>query len=219
MRLLAGVLLVAVAVVVVVGLVSKSGTPKASAAVKRVHVRFLFAQDAASGSLKGPDEQHLKLTLRGVRDWVTRFDDRPVRAAQTVDVRDFLDRWHKRFATAPPNAVLSFRTSADAAPRDMVLELRHPHYDASAGTITYDARRLRRHSDNLPGTKYPRKAVIYPIPGEFQAASLFIDDAGDDICYDSEGYRVACYTPDPGGSVGQGGGGGSSGGGGGGVLM
>jgi hypothetical protein len=143
---------------------------------------FLFSQDAAAGTLAGPDDQHLVLTLKPVRSWMTRFTDRPIHQAETVDLRDFLARWDVRFAKQPPNAVLSFRLHGDRYPRDMVLELSHPRYNRGAQTITYDARRIKRSSDTLPGTKYKLSPVVYPIPGRFEGATLFIDNAPDPNC-------------------------------------
>lgn len=161
------VLLLVLAAAIVVG-VARAAVPPAS---------FLFSQDAGGGSLRGPNEQHLTLTLHPVRDWVTRFTDRPYRAAETVDIRDFLARWQERFAKRPPNAVLSYRVAGDPFPRDMVLELTRPRYDAARKTMTYDARRIRRTTDTFAGTKHHRKPVVYPIPRAFGAATLFIDSA------------------------------------------
>jgi hypothetical protein len=148
-----------------------------SSASKPASVSFLFSQDAAAGTLVGPDDQHLVLTLKPVRNWLTRFTDRPIHQAETVDLRDFLARWNARFAKHPPNGVLSFRVARDPYPRDMVLELSHPRYDRAARTITYDARRIKRSTDTLAGTKHKRKPVVYPIPARFESASLFIDNA------------------------------------------
>jgi hypothetical protein len=138
---------------------------------------FLFSQDAGGGSLVGPNDQSLTLTLHPVRSWVTRFSDRPYRAAETVDLRDFLARWHARFAKSPPNSVLSFRVPSDPFPRDMVLVLTRPHYDRASHTMTYHARRIRRTTDTFADTKHHLKPVVYPIPRSFGPATLFIDNA------------------------------------------
>jgi hypothetical protein len=111
---------------------------------------------------------------------VTRFADRPARAAQTVDIRDFLARWRERFARTPPNAVLSYRAAGGAAPRDVVLELSNPRYDAAAQTATYSARRIELTADRLAGTKHPRTPIVYPTPRAFGAAALFVDSSGDE---------------------------------------
>lgn len=203
-RGLAAVLLATVIAVVLFAVLTKGA---AHAQGKRVTLRFLFAQDAAGGSLRGPDDQHLTLKLTGVRDWVTRFDDRPVRAGATVDLRDFLARWKGRFAKSPPNAVLSFRVAGDTRPRDMVLELRDPHYDRATATLTYSARRIRRTTDTLPGTRHTDKPVVYPIPSTFGPASLFIDDA-DDECYELPDGSYYCEGQDSGGGGDYGGSGG-----------
>ena len=143
---------------------------------------YLFSQDASAGSLTGPDELHLTLTLTGIRRWVTRFTDRPFHAAQTVDLRDFLDRWNGRFGASPPNAVLSFKVAGDPRLRDMVLELRNPRYDRAEDTIVYSARRIRRTPDRLQGTRFHLPPVVYPIPHSFGPAALFIDDARRTCC-------------------------------------
>lgn len=152
----------------------------AAAAARTRHSRetFLFAQTAAGGSLRGSGDR-LTLTLTGVGGWVTRFADRPARDAQAVDVRDFLTRWRQRFATSPPNAVLSFRVAGEATPRTIVLELSRPRYDAAARTATYAARRIVERADALPGARHPRQPVVEPTPRAFAGASLFIDDSDD----------------------------------------
>lgn len=178
--LIGAVLVAAVLAATLTSVWRDNGTSQAQASA--APTMYLFSQDAAGGSLTGPDELHLTLTLTGVRDWVTRFTDRPVHAAETVDIRDFLDRWPGRFGSSPPNAVLSFKVPDDPHPRDMVLELRNPRYSAAEASIVYDARRIRRHSDGLPGTRYPLKPVVYPIPHTFGPAALFIDDAKKTCC-------------------------------------
>ncbi|HWH06438.1 MAG TPA: hypothetical protein VNT23_08380 [Gaiellaceae bacterium] len=139
---------------------------------------FLFAHAAAGGRLEGTGDR-LTLTLTGARPWVTRFADRPVRAAQTVDVRDFLRRWKARFGPVPPNAVLSYQVDGEQIPRELVLELRNPRWDADAATMTYDARRITETIDRLVGARHPRRPVVYPLPRSFASASLYIDSASD----------------------------------------
>lgn len=156
---------------------TKSGGT-ASGATTVSLVSYLFVQDAAGGTLRGSDDQHLTLTLTGVADWVTRFADRPVRSAQTVDIRDFLARWRWRFGKSAPNVVLSYRLPGDPRPRDIVLELTNPRYDRATATATYDARRIHRTTDTLLDTRFPRTPVHYPTPQTFAGASIFIDDAG-----------------------------------------
>lgn len=143
--------------------------------------RYLFSQDAVAGTLTGPDDDHLTLELAGVRGSITRFTDRPQRTAQTVDVRDFLARWAARYATDPPNAVLSFRLPGQAAPQDIVLELTNPRYDRAAASARYDARRITVTADALPGVRHPLKPIAIATPNRFEAASLFIDDSDDTV--------------------------------------
>jgi len=52
---------------------------------------LLFVEEAAGGTLTGPDDQHL--TLTGLRDYVTAYSDRPIRDKfisqnqQVIDIR------------------------------------------------------------------------------------------------------------------------------------
>ena len=54
---------------------------------------LLFVEEAAGGTLTGPDDQHLTLTLTGLRDYVTAYSDRPIRDQfispnqQVIDIR------------------------------------------------------------------------------------------------------------------------------------
>ena len=144
---------------------------------KSLHVgeTFLYSQSAAGGSLRNGT-----LTLTGVDDVVTRFADRPARDAQAVDIRDFLRRWKLRFASSPPNAVLSYRVASSPRPRELVLELRQPRYDATTRTASYTARVIRETADRFPGTRHPRTPTRYPLPRTFSSASLFIDNTDRD---------------------------------------
>jgi hypothetical protein len=169
----------------------------APAVSKSLHVgeTFLFSQAAAGGSLRGGT-----LTLVGVDDTVTRFADRPARDAQAVDIRDFLARWRLRFASSPPNAVLSYRVASSPRPRELVLELRRPRYDAASRTATYSVRVIRETADRFPGTKHPRTPVKYPLPSTFTAASLFIDDTDRDTMATVHDKFLDTYQWNPGAS-------------------
>ena len=169
----------------------------APAVSKSLHLgeTFLFSQSAAGGSLRGGT-----LTLTGVDDIVTRFADRPARDAQAVDIRDFLARWRLRFASSPPNAVLSYRVDSSPQPRQLVLELRQPRYDAATRTATYRARVIRETADRFPGTKHPRTPARSPLPRTFTAASLFIDNTDRDTIAGVDDTFRDTYQWNPGAS-------------------
>ena len=100
-------------------LVATSTSFAATAAPQQLN--YLWSIPSASGSLTGRDNQHLVLRLVGVRDYLTRFTDRPVSQAYVVANADFVRRFKRYFATANPNAVLSFSKAgedpdADCAP-------------------------------------------------------------------------------------------------------
>jgi hypothetical protein len=78
----------------------------------RQQINYLWTIPSASGSLTGPNDQHLTLRLVGVRRYLTRFTDRPVRKAYVVANVDFVRRFKHYFADSNPNAVLSTASGA-----------------------------------------------------------------------------------------------------------
>ena len=83
-----------------------------SAPAQAANPSYLFTVQAAAGSTspgqtsKGEDER-FTLTLRGV-DPVTKFADRPLRAASVISPAALVSNWDSWFADSPPNAVLTF---------------------------------------------------------------------------------------------------------------
>ena len=140
---------------------------------------FLWSQTADSGSLIGPDDQNLTLTLAGADLYTTRFTDRPLRDAYVVNNIDFAQRWKSYFVDSAPNAVLAFQTAPGTRPVNIVLTLNSAKWNAEAKTWTFDAERIRKQKDSLPDAS----EIVIPVidnPEEFVGASLFIDDANDD---------------------------------------
>lgn len=138
---------------------------------------YLWSQAADSGSLIGPDDLHLTLTLAGADVYTTQFTDRPNRVAYVVTNVDYERRWGSYFATSAPNAVLAYQTAPGQRPLNIVLTLNSAKWNAESNTWTFDAVRIRKVKDNLPDRT---KTIFLPgidNPKEFVGASLFIDPA------------------------------------------
>jgi len=153
-----------------------AGTSTLSAATPaRQQLNYMWAIPSASGSLTGPNGQHLTLRLVGVRDYLTRFTDRPVRNAYVVANVDFVRRFKSYFADSNPNAVLSYSLGAKAIPTAVVLELGQPRWDPKTASLTFPAKRIPHMEDNLPNTTVHIKPPFIPNPRHFDKAGLFID--------------------------------------------
>jgi hypothetical protein len=152
------------------------GTSTLSAATPaRQQLNYMWAIPGASGSLIGRNDQHLTLRLVGVRNYLTRFTDRPVRNAYVVANVDFVRRFKSYFADSHPNAVLSYSLGGKAIPTAVVLELGQPRWDPKTATLTFPAKRIPRMEDNLPDTTVHIKPRFIPNPRHFDKAGLFID--------------------------------------------
>ena len=138
-------------------------------------LNYMWAIPSASGSLTGPNDQHLTLRLVGVRDYLTRFTDRPVRKAYVVANVDFVRRFKNYFADSKPNAVLSYNLGGKAIPTAVVLELGQPRWDPKTSSMTFPARRIPHMEDDLPDTTVHIKPPFIPNPRHFDKAGLFID--------------------------------------------
>ena len=144
----------------------------ASAADTTTAPHWLLVQDAASGTLVGTDDQKLKLTLKGVRDFTSAFTDRPDKLSVAVPDEKLVHNWNFFFADSPPNARLSYRLPGSARPSNLVFTLTAPKYDRAHHTITYEAAVVFHTLANLDPKA---KGYSIPIPKKFGAASLFID--------------------------------------------
>src|SRR4051812_16248374 len=81
---------------------TKTASPKTKIPVKLAGTKmaspsYLFSIPTSSGSLLGPNDQHLTLTLKGTRDYLTQFTDRPLRDAYVAANVDFERRFAKYF--------------------------------------------------------------------------------------------------------------------------
>lgn len=139
---------------------------------------YLFSIPTASGSLTGPNDQHLMLRLTGARDYLTQFADRPLRQAFVVANVDFARRFKSYFAGSAPNAVLTYTPRGAQIPVSIVLTIRKPRWNAQHHTWTFPATRIRKQPDNLPGTTIHIKPPLIPNPRNFTQATLLIDDSG-----------------------------------------
>jgi hypothetical protein len=155
-----------------------AGASTLSAATPARHqVNYMWAIPSASGSLTGPNDQHLTLALVGVRNYLTRFTDRPVRKAYVVANVDFVRRFKSYFARSGPNAVLSYSPHGKGIPIAIVLQLGQPRWHPQSSTLTFPAKRILRMEDDLPDTTVHIKPPLIPNPRHFGNAGLFIDSA------------------------------------------
>jgi len=138
---------------------------------------WLFVEDAAGGTITGPDDQHLKLKLNKVRKYITEFTDRPNRQAYALPNADFFTDWPQTFAGDPPNAVLSYSLPGQQQPLNIVLTLTNPQYDAIKRTVAYDAVRILQATDIYLDIPDLAPFQTHKTPQRFGKASLFIDDA------------------------------------------
>ena len=137
---------------------------------------WLFVEDAAGGTITGPDDQHLKLKLNKVRKYITEFTDRPNRQAFAVPNADFFTDWPQMFAGDPPNAVLSYSLPGQQQPLNIVLTLTNPQYDALKRTVSYDAVRILQATDiHLDINPDLAPFQRHKTPKKFGKAALFID--------------------------------------------
>jgi hypothetical protein len=177
-------------------------TPIALAAPDPNPINLLFVEEAAGGTLTGPDDQHLTLTLKGLRDYVTSYSDRPIRAASLLPIQQFVDMWPNYFHNDPPNAVLSIKTSnikdnraikqqggvsPAIVPISLVLTLSNPHLAADQKSVTYDAKRIFKSTANATKLPYNKPTVlVLATPQKFGAAVLNIDNGNINCPYTTQ---------------------------------
>ena len=161
-------------------------------------ISWLFVEDAAGGTLTGPDDQHLKLKLNKVRKYITAFTDRPIRQADAVPNADFFTAWPQMFAGDPPNAILSYSLPSQSQPLNIVLTLTNPQYDPIKRTVSYDAVRILQATD-IPLDMNQDLAPFqrHKTPYKFGKSSLFIDDFNGE-CFNSNDQQITCPTCPPG---------------------
>jgi Pentapeptide repeats (8 copies) len=165
------------ALTVAVAALTGGGSALAATTPGPIALSYLFSVPAASGSLTGPNDQHLTLRLTGTRDYLSRFTDRPLRQAFVVANVDFARRFKHYFASSRPNAVLTYTRSGGQIPVSIGLTIGQPRWDAHHHTWTFPATRIRKHTDNLPGTTIHIKPPLIPTPRSFTRGTLLIDDS------------------------------------------
>ena len=167
--------------VVVVGGLWAAGSASAASAPPAVTPSYLFSIPTASGSLTGRNDQHLTLRLTRTRDYLTRFTDRPLRQATVVANVDFARRFASYFADSPPNAVLTYTPRGARIPVSIVLTITAPHWSPKHSTWTFQATRIRKTSDTLPGSTNHIKPPPIPNPHTFTNATLLIDGGSTSV--------------------------------------
>ena len=140
-------------------------------------VSWLFVEEAGGGTLTGPDDQHLTLTLTHLRNHVTAFTDRPIRSTTAYPNAMFFQKYPKMFAGDPPNAVLNYSNAHSIQPTSLVLTLSNPRYDAKHKTVKFHAVRVKATAKVLyKGAPYTAPTVhALKTQAVFGKASLFID--------------------------------------------
>lgn len=168
------------AVTALISAVAAACLVASNAPAQAANPSYLFTVQAAAGSTvpgqpsQGEDER-FTLTIRGV-DPVTKFADRPLRAASVISPAALVSNWSSWFADSPPNAVLTFAGRAGEAPQSIVVTLTKPGYERAGRTLTFTASRTYRTMEpSQKGKDWERPAT----PRTFTSASLFIDDSGD----------------------------------------
>ena len=117
----------------------------------------MFVQTASAITSDGAT-----LTLKGVTPSTLYFSDRPKRIVGHMTTTDFVDLWAEgdnSFEEDPPNAVLAFLESGDAAPDDAVVVIQKPRL--ANGQLSYSI-------NTLEGT----------VPTQAGPVTLFIDPFG-----------------------------------------
>ena len=158
-----------------------TGTPDATVAAAD-SAQYLFTQSYTGGTISGPNNHNLLVTLHGLRRAVTAFTDRPERQANLLATSDFYQLWDSWFETDPPNGVLSFTPEGSKEPVGIVVRLTDPHYFAATGTVVYHAVKIPKSDQLFPGAQ----ALVTPSDDDpnyhnrtksFGPGMLFIDDA------------------------------------------
>ena len=147
--------------------------------------QFLFVQPFDSGAWapKDGDDGTYSLTLTGAAASTIYFSDRPEREVGLVPNQKFLDGLGFTPAN-PPNAAIVATQDGSESQDVLVIELFNPVYDASAGTLTYDARVLADY--DAPGlASLAEQQTDAQLDEAFGEGSLFIDSCpdGSGTCY------------------------------------
>ena len=90
---------------------------------------WLFVEDAAGGTLTGPDDQHLKLKLKKVRKNITAITDGPIPQADALPNEEFFTAWPQMFPDGPATAFLSYDLPGQQQPLTIFLTLTNAYSD------------------------------------------------------------------------------------------
>lgn len=133
------------------------------------NIDVLFIQIADKGELTPiPNKPgYFYLKLRGIKEHIQFFTDRPNRTAGIYPTSDFLQKWQqgkgsKSFNKMPPNVALSAIEVRLLKNRrvDLILQLSAPIYNTKHHTVTYTARTLKGSNPDMPTRKFKDVALF-----------------------------------------------------------
>ncbi len=161
-------------------LLSSSAFAEKSVNIDAKGVSLLFVQVADAGTLKPIEGKsgYYQLDLKGVKDYIGYFSDRPQRISGLYPTSKFILRWHDgtkpgSFNQEPPNVVLNAITDGVFSKKmiHLPLQMSNPVYDAKTATLSYTVQLL-------PGT------VTHVSSEQMHDITLFIDN----------GYCASCVA-------------------------
>ena len=153
--------------------------------------RFLFVQNASSGTFVNDGSNNYTLTLKGVSPQTIYFSDRPVRDAGQVPMQKFLDTGCFKNSN-PPNAAIDVLGASEA--NDVVIvELLNPIYNADTATLQYTAHILKDGNLSIDSFNTRKDDSIAE---SFGGVALFIDDCSNFkvYCVDKDGHKAGEMT-------------------------
>lgn len=191
------VLSAALAMCLLIALAGVAGLASASKPQERhkTKLSLLFVVNGATGTLV-PQQGHpgsYTLTLTNLEPNAVWFSDRPARLSGAFPSSALPRAWKRMgFAADPPNAALDYTDPALRSPRNVILELTHPHYDKRHRTLSFTTRIIDPttvSSGNL--ASHARRADRTPAT-RFTDPSVFIDD---EVLIPTDALRWAYPTP------------------------
>lgn len=178
---------------------SPSVSPPAAPGSSDPEADFLFVQVAPSATwaAKSGEDGTFVLTLAGHDGQTVYFSDRPERLVGVGSTQNLIA--NLGFTPAdPPNAAIV------AGEEVLVVELLNPNYDATTGTLTYEAVPLAPENAAEGLAHLANQQTDADLPSDLGPASLFIDspqeECGEyDDCYYYDGTNWQSAGPIPGG--------------------
>jgi hypothetical protein len=169
----------ALAAVCTVGLVggpASAGTSGPDAPDKppaKVKASALFVVNSTGGTASAAEGKTFSLSLTGVDPDALFFTDRPARDTGVISVDRMLALLADSDEGSPNGVVEVF--GGEQGPVALAVELDDPAYDATTGTLTYEARTLKRTKGSRLDHYDDRLAT--ELPATFDRAALFIDSS------------------------------------------